>query len=109
MDVPIEDTEEYDWETGEDDIIQLYVPLIEHCHGAEATPICIEVMWESKCDVLVEKIQDETRDARISRAPMKENQSPQLLELRYSEIRCLHGTKTFVSVQTNAYMRFIDH
>ena len=56
MNVPVEDAEEDDGETSEDDIIQLYVPLIEYGHRAEATPVGVEVVREGQRNVLVEEI-----------------------------------------------------
>ena len=40
---------------------------------------------------------------------MEEDQSPELLELGYSEVRSLHRSKTFISVESNSNVSFIDH
>lgn len=107
--VPVENAEEDDWQTGEDDVVELDVPLVEHGHRAEAAHIRVKVVWQRQRDVLVEEVEDEAADASISRPTVEENQAPELLELGNGEVRGLHGTQAFISVEAHADVSLIDH
>ena len=56
MDVPIEHAKQNDWQTGEDNIVQLDVPFVEDCHGTETAEVGIVVMRKSERHILVKEV-----------------------------------------------------
>lgn len=107
--IPVEDTHYNDWPTCEDDIVELNVPFVEDCHGAEATEVGVEIVRHRQNHVLVEKVQDKLRDARITSSTMKEDEAPEHLELRNRKVTGLDGSHALVTKKANTDVRFIDH
>ena len=59
MYVPVENSEKDDGQGSKHDIVKLDVPFVKHCHCTEATEVCIVVVWESQCYILIKEVQDE--------------------------------------------------
>lgn len=68
VDVPVEHAKQDHRQTSENDVVQLDVPFIEHSHCTKATVVGKVVVRQRQSDVLVKEIQDERRNAFISRS-----------------------------------------
>ena len=109
VDIPVKNTKCYYWHTCEHDIVQLDVPLIEDCHGAEPAEVGKKIVRHRQRNILVEKVEDEIGDACVASSSMDEDQPPQLLKLGDGKVRGLNCSHAFVAKQTDSNVGFIDH
>ena len=109
MHVPVKNSERYHWYACEHNIVKLNEPFIEYSHGTEAAIVSVKIVRHCQSHIFVEKVKNKCRNTSVACPSMDEDQRPEHLELRYCEVRSLNCSHTFITVQTNTYMRLVDH
>lgn len=97
------------WEGSEDHVIKGNVKIIEDSSCRISTEECEVELWDGKDHVLVEEVQDHFGNSNVIPSSVNEQEFPQSLEFRNSKVTSLDSSHTFITVDTNTDVSFLDH
>ena len=97
------------WQTSEGKVIESDVKIIKESLTTPSIVETEEKLREGENDIFIVKIENHFGIPDIGPTSMYEKQFPKTLKFSQSEIRGLHSSHSFLSIQTNSDMSFLNH